>query len=306
MNQTLQHIALLGILERSGTNFLYNTLIQHPEITEMAPVGEDFLLKESDFLLSYCKRTAKNWHSMWGGGMDAEAQLSELKRGIGKGLLSYLSPTEIPTDYICSKTPSTLGIENFSQFFPDSKVILLVREPVNTIASGIKSFGWTWRGATRDWQASAKRILDFHHRKDTDSLIVRYEELIHQPMETLTGIFRFAGISETGITKEMITNQPVVGSSTYGKNTDDINWQGVQAGADFNPTAIPASVPKWAIQQVSQATNTLRRELGYSESISVPSLEIRDRFRAFLAGIKEYTIDSRRAFRARKSPSSAT
>lgn len=301
MSQQLQHIFLLGILERSGTNFLYNSLVQHPEISEMAPAGEDFLLKEAGLLQAYCQQTASNWHPMWGGGFDQNLQLKTLKSAIGDGLLAYLAG-EQPVGLVCSKTPSSLGVEHISEFFPSSKVILLVREPVQMIASGIKSFGWTWRGGTRDWLDSAQRILNFHERRDTHSIIVRYEDLIHHPDISLEEIFAFLGVSKSVVTAKSLSTQPVVGSSNYGTQQDGIQWEGVKAGKDFAPTKIPDHVPDWAIRKVFKSTKKIRNQLGYPPQPDLPPGTVSGHVRARITGIKEFFIDNRRAFRKKSQP----
>lgn len=292
------HIYLLGILERSGTNFLYNTLIQHSEISPMSPKGEDYLLKSIELLDEYCRSTSSHWHSMWGGGLKIEQQRKDLQRALGKGMNIYLQGEESETEFICSKTPSTIGIEAIQRYFPESKVILLVREPVKTVSSGVESFGWTWRQGIKDWKQSAERMIDFMNREETTAHLVRYEDLIHQPGPTLEGISDFLGIDRTELSASTIKNQPVVGSSTLGNSSGEIKWEGVQADITFQPTSI-AGIPAWAVRKAYRATDALRKQLGYHQPPPVPDLSISDHIQRLTHGIQETVIDGWRALRAK-------
>ena len=79
-------IFIHGILPRSGTNFLWDLLLLHPDCSRARePVNEDLFLDQSDHLAAYCRGCrAELWDPSWGTfGADV---LDALFAGIGEGL----------------------------------------------------------------------------------------------------------------------------------------------------------------------------------------------------------------------------
>lgn len=269
-NSTYQDILFLfGVLQRSGTNFLNNALVMHPDIQPMQPKGEDFLLKDARLLEEYVNRTSENWNPIWGGGVDISAQQKQLSRSLGEGLAKYIQGTPQPAastaTYCLAKTPETMGVEHLPTLFPHSKALFLVREPISNIHSGVKSFGWTWRNGIDNWKKSVSRILAFQQRFPGKSIILRYEDLVQYPHKELGQVFEFLEIPKKTYPFNTLAELPVVGSSSYGSTEGKIKWEGVKAGSDFDPTKRGKQLPVWRTKMVLQATKELRAKLGYPD-----------------------------------------
>ena len=60
-------IFILGIMPRSGTNYLWDLLRVHPACAPARePIREDFFIEESDDLLAFTRHVAERWDPMWG------------------------------------------------------------------------------------------------------------------------------------------------------------------------------------------------------------------------------------------------
>ena len=58
----LQLIFILGIMHRSGTNFLNSLLLRHEAVDYAGITWEDFLLEHAELLEIYAEKTSKHWH----------------------------------------------------------------------------------------------------------------------------------------------------------------------------------------------------------------------------------------------------
>src|ERR671924_299705 len=82
-------IFIHGIMPRSGTNFLCDLVLLHPDCARaLNPVREDLFLDHSDHLVAFANRVRASWDPCWG---DFEADLTDrLCAGIGEGLVAFL------------------------------------------------------------------------------------------------------------------------------------------------------------------------------------------------------------------------
>jgi hypothetical protein len=116
------------------------------------------------------------------------------------------------------KTPwHMLYVPEIRRAFPNAKLLLIVRDPRDVVLS-IEGYGWkggVWAGPVRraiawKWHMSwLHRIL---RRRDTDWLLVKYEDLVGNTAGELARINEFLGLS---ITAEALTtaNVGVVGKA---------------------------------------------------------------------------------------------
>src|SRR5688572_5702764 len=80
-------VFILGIRPRSGTNFLWDLLRLHPDLSApRAPVNEDFLVKHSDHLARYAADVRKHWKK-WDRSEDIP---NEILASVGRGLLEFM------------------------------------------------------------------------------------------------------------------------------------------------------------------------------------------------------------------------
>ena len=82
-----QLIQILGVMPRSGTNFLFKLLSLHPHIVPNLAIREDFLLSETQLLQKYFARLDKTWGERW---RCKEKMMPKLKERVGQALVDFV------------------------------------------------------------------------------------------------------------------------------------------------------------------------------------------------------------------------
>src|SRR3989304_7256322 len=83
-------IFIMGIMRRSGTNYLYDLLDLHPDCSARGPIFEDYLLAGADLLVNYANNLYKYWNPNWE--VNKKIGSSDLIcEYLGKGLISFLN-----------------------------------------------------------------------------------------------------------------------------------------------------------------------------------------------------------------------
>lgn len=235
-------IFVLGVLERSGTNFLSDLLCLHPDCDKAAPVHEAFFHFEADLLEKYARRTVTKWPERWG---LSKSGVDDLLASLGRGLLDYLHTTaEASSSHrrIVTKTPSVKNLGLFPRLFPSVPAVVLMRDGRSVVESGVRSFGYSYEGQTRKWAWAARLIADTVATPadglSDDSwpfLLVRYEDLVMDPEPQLRRIFAFTGLDVERYDFAAVEQLPVRGSSTLRGGNRDLDWEPVAPPEDFSP-----------------------------------------------------------------------
>jgi protein-tyrosine sulfotransferase len=229
-------IFILGIMPRSGTNYLWDLLRLHPRCAPArSPIAEDFFLESSDHLIAYTRAVRDRWDPMWGDfGDDIEPRFRE---GLGNGLISFL--WEDRERRLLTKTPSVRHIARTFAFFPCTRLIVLLRDGRSVVQSCMSTFGWTFDRAARDWAAAADEIRRFEveGRYPADRYLrVRYEDLLDDLNGSLARILSFLELDAGAFDLEAAAALPVRGSSSYfGPGRAAVHWDPVEKGPDFDP-----------------------------------------------------------------------
>ena len=177
-------IFVLGVLPRSGTNFLRDLLCLHPQCQQAGVAfAEDYVLAESALLRAYVSGVERR---LPGRALDA----FQCSYALGAGLTAFLRQGADDSAKVVAKTPSVEGIQNVETFFPEAAVLILVRDGRDVVTSGIRSFEWEFRGAARRYAAAVDQILAFR-ATNTSSALVRYECLVAAPQAALVAILDF-------------------------------------------------------------------------------------------------------------------
>jgi hypothetical protein len=233
-------IFMLGILMRSGTNFLYDLLRLHPDCDASTPVPEDFLVHCADLLVEYVDSVSSNWRSHWG----VEVNQDILRQCLGKGLISFVTWRVGEDDArtrkrIIARTPSVRNLELFFELFPRAHLLILVRDGRAVVESSVKSFGANYETMMRHWAKAAQTIVrvDQSHRDSNSKyLIVRYEDLYVNMQAELLRIFAFLGLGADAYDFDAAASLPVKGSSELrDRGEDAVHWQPVEKWSGFNP-----------------------------------------------------------------------
>lgn len=234
-------IFILGILPRSGTNFLYDLLCLHPDCDASAPIPEDYLVSRANLLIDYINSVSWNWRIDW----EVEDQKDILFHYIGKGLTAFLNSQAINNDNskvkrrIVTKTPSVRNLDYFFKLFPSSHLIILVRDGRAVVESSVKSFNNNYETMMRLWAEAAETILRFDQatkNSDFKYLIVRYEDLWNNLEAELRKILTFLELDGEAYDFDVAVNLPIKGSSELRRRgKSQLNWQPVEKTSDFNP-----------------------------------------------------------------------
>ena len=132
-------IFILGIMPRSGTNFLWDLLRLHPQCAPgRSPIAEDFFLEHSDHLVEYVNQVQAAWDPLWG---EFESRIEDrLAAALGEGLVSFLW---VKRDRrLLAKSPSVRNLHRFFTFWPDARLVILIRDGRSVVQSCMRTFGW--------------------------------------------------------------------------------------------------------------------------------------------------------------------
>lgn len=235
MNADSQAIFILGLLPRSGTNFLSNLLQLHPDCAPPDPVWEDFLVTHLDLLASYSDSVAGEWDSSWG---ITDQTGVELDIALGGGLAGFLETRCVETRVI-SKTPRVKNLDLFYRFFPTGRLLILLRDGRSIVESGAQSFGWSREAAMHSVAQAARTITRFQQQfpaQEKRYLILRYEDLWQDTEVQLRGIFEFLELNSENYDWQEALALPVRGSSELkAREAGSIHWDPVERSTEFDP-----------------------------------------------------------------------
>ena len=132
-------ILIVGITQRSGTNYLHELLRLHPDVAAPRTILEDYLTVGTAEIASGVREIAGRYMPEWIAAHEAEAQL--LAR-VGGALLDWLAEDAglTPDDprRLLTKTPGAHGVRGLASMVPGAHLVLLVRDGRDVVASGMR------------------------------------------------------------------------------------------------------------------------------------------------------------------------
>lgn len=252
MTPPFNPIFILGITKRSGTNYLRDVLCLHPDCYGPGPIWENYALDHAELLTLYSRFTANHWPKKW----QVTTKLppsTHLPAYLGQGFLEFLSsqilnsrkvqfdPQQLPFPpnlRLVTKSPSVDNLPYFFELFPQTQVLIVIRDGRAVTESCVKSFGRSYETAMREWDEAAKTILAFDQKYRGSShpyLIVKYEDLFQDLTGELCRILAFLKLDEAKFPFDHALNLPIRGSSEL-TQTGHLHWQAVEKKQNFNPT----------------------------------------------------------------------
>jgi hypothetical protein len=227
--------AFIAGLHRSGTSLLHRCLCDHPDISGFHDTGvpED----EGQHLQSVFP-TARVYGGPGRFGFDRRSHLDE-----GCPLVTPENRVQLDLEWgrhwdltrpvRIEKSPPNLVRTRFLQaLFPDATFIILMRHPL-AVAYATQKWSRTSLGSLLDhWLVCHRRLYRDLPYLDR-AILVRYEDFVRNPGEILVGLYRFLGVPEHSLAREISQD---VNASYFGR------WrQAVLAGP------IPDRLRAWAI-----------------------------------------------------------
>lgn len=245
-------VIVLGVMPRSGTNFVRDLISKHPAICADPGRLYEFPLLHAGsaaqaFMDEFIAMFPRNSEVL--GRWDALAMLS--------GAWMRELQLEAGQNHILLKSPHVQNLTLAPLIFPGAKIILCLRDGRDVVDSSLRTFSrWTPARKTfgqlaREWQLGTDAILSFapdgvnHH---PDITIVKYETLVTDPNKELTKLLNHTGLDAKNYPFETLSSMPVRGSSRS-KSSEDDRWQPQEKSRDFNPVGRWSG---WSTRQVSR------------------------------------------------------
>lgn len=257
-------IFIMGIMPRSGTNFLHRLLCQHADCgaINMTPVREDYVMHHGYWLQKYVRRLKWQW-GHWGADVDFVAPLSS---NVGEGISKFLGTLTEAKRFV-TKTPSVANIGSFFEFFPHAQLIIIVRDGRSVVASGMSGFGWNFETATREWATSGKKILSFigENKQYEDRFkIVRYEDLNANTVDELTDIFGFLELDPESFDFDAALDTPIYGSSYMKEEGEKVSWTPKAKNSEFAKKNRWDAWSSYQHQRFNKLAGKELKKLGYT------------------------------------------
>jgi hypothetical protein len=229
-------LLLLGIMKRSGTNFLFDVLSQHPRCAPIRRIWEDKILTQAHLLDEYVELVSSAWAQHW----DPDgAAASELRGYLASACLDWISSLPKPSDlvgarYVVTKSPTVVNLDRLP-LFERARAIVIVRDGRAVVESSMRSFGDDFERTARNWAEAARTILR-QKGQEAPFLLVRYEELVSDLEATVVNVLDHLGLSRNEYDFEAARNLPVRGSSSFGTHEDGKpNWLPTEKDDSFRP-----------------------------------------------------------------------
>lgn len=254
-------IFVLGITGRCGSTYVLELISLHPDCVEQDRI-EDFLLDESDPLFKFRDRMAYRWRWM----TDGPQLAAKLAPALGSALVDILS--DHTTGRLVTKTPSVRNLDRFFEMFPTASLIILVRDPRSVVASVEGSWNADGEAWARQWARRAQTILEFDARHQDQGLpytIVRYEDVVMHPQETVTEMMRALGLDPDAYDFDELRGMPVRGSSQDAVD-GRISWTPVERTSEFSPTNRWESWPAKQLARIEWVAGPGLEAFGYERT----------------------------------------
>lgn len=275
---------LFGVLPRSGTNFVFKSILLHPDINKSFHPGEDYILSQSQHLKLYVDKLVDKWSPRWEG-TDRVVQKKRILDNLSKAHYNYLKQDDnIKAKYIFTKTPSTEGIENLSMLFPESKAIFLVRDGKSLIRSGVKSFIWTYIDSMKKYAQSLSRIKSIVSQDNhKNCLVINYEKFCSNPEKELKSIYNFLELDPSSINYSQVSQMPVLGSSDHiDDKTGKFKWVVSNESSSTKPKFKKLEWHPLMLKRYNSICK-IASEFGYDDS----NVSFDNSFKAFIFYIRE-------------------
>ncbi|MCG6862842.1 MAG: sulfotransferase [Chromatiaceae bacterium] len=201
---TQSHV-FIGGLHRSGTSILHRCLCDHPDVSGFRDTGapED----EGQHLQSVFP-TARAYGGPGRFGFDPRSHMDESSMAVSAENRAQLLAEwglhwDLKRKVLVEKSPPNLVRTRFLQaLFPQAGFILVMRHPLAVSYATQKWSQTPIDSLLAHWLVCHRRL-----RKDLPHLerflLVRYEDLVNRPEETMAGLYRFVGVGDRPLRRDV-------------------------------------------------------------------------------------------------------
>ena len=259
---------VLGISMRSGTNYLHDLLVKHPQCSGAREIWEDYVLADLQYVSKYFSVLDRFWAKF----PFERSKIQSSKVAVGSAIANLLlsQETEKPdAAYLITKTPSFLGLERAPDYFPEANFFLLIRDGRSVAFSLEKSFGVNYFEALERWRNGARELLAFRDAHPTffarQCRLVSYEDVFRQPRRELTSMFEHLGLNPEEYDFAEADELEIRGSSDLRDGGEgSVHWQKMERTKDFNPIDRYKAWPRWKQQYARDYLCSEMEALGYT------------------------------------------
>ncbi len=254
-------IFIHGILQRTGTNLLNRILLLHPHcIQPVVKIRENWLLHNSDPLYKFTGQLFQSWSNpLWGGD---EFSRSDLYSTLGNTLLDYLGKNipDISEKFLLSKTPDVKNLCRFFELFPTSKLVIIVRNPLDVATSAYNSWHQPVDVSLRKWDEACKAINDFENISLPDQyLIIRFEDLVADVQMWARKCIDFLKLNESLFPWQFLDKLPIYGTS------EEAVWKVKDSNETFQPIGRWKNLPSDQLEKLHKTHCNYNKYFGYPD-----------------------------------------
>jgi hypothetical protein len=277
-------------MARSGTTLLYRSLLQHPafdrgpvDFTESFAVSGLTIDKTMDavgwrlphymgggddgwarFLRE--TRLVRAWRRAWWPLLGHKVQNGAVWRFLGsvsilRRYFAHAAASRAPAR-VAEKTAANLAfVPHLRTAFPDAKMLVIVRHPVDVLASYWRRHraepDAAWAAITVEdfcalWSASIDLVTTFSSRWPDSILVVRYEDFTNDPRRTFATVCEFIG--------EPLFEAALVGHRDRVTDIDPLAFEDIQPGGSGGPDLVGPEVAGDVQDHLARAMAALNYE----------------------------------------------
>lgn len=214
---TATPILVVGITQRSGTNFLSDLLCCHEATTlPRDPYREDFAFPHAPELAAWANEVGIRLPNRWG---DGQWVAEELRAALGRGVEHFLGGLGAGAGRPVVKTPFARALDGVRALSAGLDVVVVVRDAPAVVSSMVKGFGTPAELATHLWRDGARRVLAWRESQP-HSTIVRYEDLVEDREAALAPVLAALALDPAQMDWSAAHALSVRGSSFAGGGLD--------------------------------------------------------------------------------------
>lgn len=234
---------VFGVMPRSGTNYLERLLEAHFDVATCPNnLRELPFLAAPDGFSAFQTDIARFYPP----NADVFMQHEWLAYAMAGYVNSVRSKAAEDKTLTVIKDPHMRNISLFDTLMPTEKAVLVVRDGRYVVDSTIRTWplkplGRTFEDVCLEWKSATQAALSYANSAPVSQIkLMRYEDVVADTLNQMVELFNWLGLDPARADQAMLTDAPVLGSSTHSKNASgEVAWTPVKNADGFNPTARP-------------------------------------------------------------------
>ena len=255
---------ILGVMPRSGTNYVERLLTAHPDAEAPETPRELPALACADAIRPFEAALARHHPTNDGPpylwlAYALAGQVNALRAGSGAGA-------------IVLKDPHVRHLGLLDALMPRERAVLVLRDGRRLIDSTLRTWpprrlGRTFEDLCLEWAAATTAALDHAESASPDALrLLRYEEAAADPLGCARGLCAWLGLDPDRLPAAAVEGAPVLGSSTHSRDASGaVGWSPVERPEGFDPAGRAVEWPGWRERIFARVCGPVQRRAGYPD-----------------------------------------